>query len=90
METRASIMVAVCSASETVCGESAADIEVEYVWGCNGQITIVRVGATPSHLTLYTSHGRSPMHVYSNALEMIGHTPMIQFNRFDTGAVNCF
>jgi cystathionine beta-synthase len=30
------------------------------------------------------------MHVYSNALEMIGHTPMIKVNRLDTGPCELF
>ena len=30
------------------------------------------------------------MHVYSNALEMIGHTPMIKINRLDTGPCELF
>ena len=30
------------------------------------------------------------MHVYSNALEMIGRTPMLQLQRLDTGPCELF
>ena len=40
--------------------------------------------------TTVRAPGAFSMHVYSNALEMIGHTPMLQLQRMDAGPCELF